>query len=148
MKGRPTYFIRLDQISYLTDGCIENGNRSFVSNSPSTIPYLGDDYSPTFKLRSQCIRSACETRHIPKIRMNPTQIFIAVSIAVLAVIALLVFFLGKRRKESRLTPLAGLAFGFVLAGIIFGDDRLIGYSLMAIGVLLAVIDIFRRSRSK
>ena len=80
--------------------------------------------------------------------MNTSQIFIAVSIVVLAVIALLVFFFGRSRKENRLTPLAGLAFGFVLAGIIFGDERLIGYSLMGIGVLLAVIDMYRRSRSK
>ena len=80
--------------------------------------------------------------------MNVSQIFIAVSIAVLACIALLVFFIGKSRKESRLTPLASLAFGFVLAGILFGDDRLIGYSLLGIGVILAVIDMLKRSKSK
>jgi hypothetical protein len=40
--------------------------------------------------------------------------------------------------------LASLAFGFVVAGIVFGNDnRLIGYGLMGIGVLLAVLDIFR-----
>jgi hypothetical protein len=70
-----------------------------------------------------------------------------VSIAVLALIALLVLFRGKSGKENRLTPLAGLALGFVLAGIIFGDDRFIGYSLLGIGVTLAVIDIFRKSKS-
>jgi hypothetical protein len=81
--------------------------------------------------------------------MNTSQIYIAISIVVLAAIALLVFFIGKSRKEKRLTPLAGLAFGFVLAGIIFGgDDRLIGYSLFGIGVIIAVIDIFKRSKSK
>jgi len=76
--------------------------------------------------------------------MNISQIWIAVSIVVLAVIALLVFFLSKNRKEKRLTLLASLAFGFVLAGMVFGNDnRLIGYGLMAIGVLLAILDIFR-----
>ena len=76
--------------------------------------------------------------------MNISQIWIAVSVVVLAAIALLVFFLGKNRKEKRLTVLASLAFGFVLAGIVFGNDnRLIGYGLMGIGVLLAVLDIFR-----
>lgn len=80
--------------------------------------------------------------------MNTSQIFIALSIAVLASIALLLFFVGKSKKGNRLTPLAGLAFGFVLAGIVFGDDRLIGYSLLGIGVILSVIDIFRRSQSK
>jgi hypothetical protein len=76
--------------------------------------------------------------------MNISQIWIAISLVVLAVIALLVFFLGKNRKEKRLTVLASLAFGFVVAGIVFGNDnRLIGYGLMGIGVLLAVLDIFR-----
>jgi len=80
--------------------------------------------------------------------MDTSQIFIAVSIAVLAIVALLVFSIAKSGKENRLTPLAGLAFGFVLAGIIFVDDRLISYSLLGIGVILSVIDIFRRLRSK
>jgi len=80
--------------------------------------------------------------------MNTSQIYIAISIVVLAAIALLFFFTGKSRKQNRLTPLAGLAFGFILAGIVFGDDRLIGYSLLGIGVIIAVIDIFIRSKSK
>ena len=80
--------------------------------------------------------------------MNISQIFIAVSIIVLAIVALLVFIVSKHKRENRLTPLAGLAFSFVLAGIIFGENRLIGYGLMGVGVLLAVIDIFNRSKSK
>jgi hypothetical protein len=80
--------------------------------------------------------------------MNTSQIYIAVSIAVLAVVALLVFFVSKNRKENRLTPLAGLAFGFVLAGILLGNDRLIGYSLLGVGVLLAVIDMCQGSRHR
>jgi hypothetical protein len=80
--------------------------------------------------------------------MNTSQIYIAISIVVLAAIALLVFFIGKSRKQNRLTPLAGLAYGFILAGIIFGDNRLIGYSLLGIGVSIAVIDMFKRLKSK
>lgn len=78
--------------------------------------------------------------------MDMSQVFIVVSITVLAIVALLVFFVARAGKERRLTPLAALAFGFILAGIVFGDDRLIGYSLLGIGVILAVIDIFRRSK--
>ena len=78
--------------------------------------------------------------------MSTSVAYIAVSIAALAIIAILVFFASKGKRENRLTPLAGLAFGFVLAGIIFGDDRLIGYSLMGVGVVLAIVDIFNRSR--
>jgi amino acid transporter len=75
--------------------------------------------------------------------MNISQMYIAVAIVVLLVIALLVSFTSKNRRENKLTPLAGLAFGFILAGILFSEDRLIGYSLMGVGVLLAVVDIFR-----
>lgn len=77
-----------------------------------------------------------------------SQIFIVVSIVVLVCIAVLAFFVGKSRRENRLTPLASLAFGFSLAGILFGDDRLIGYSLLGIGVVLGVIDMLRRSKSE
>ena len=77
-----------------------------------------------------------------------SQFYIAVSIAVLAVIALLFIISSKSKKQNRLTPLGGIAFGFVLAGIIFGDDRVIGYSLLGIGVILSVIDIFKRYKSK
>jgi uncharacterized membrane protein len=80
--------------------------------------------------------------------MNISQIFIAVSIVVLAVIALLVFFVRtKNGRENRLSPLASLAFTFTLAGILFSDDRLIGYGLMGVGVLLAVVDMFNKSRT-
>jgi len=75
--------------------------------------------------------------------MNLSQMYIAVAIVVLMILALLVFVFSKNRKVTRLTPLASLAFGFILAGILFGDNRSIGYSLMGIGALLAIVDIFR-----
>jgi len=80
--------------------------------------------------------------------MNISQIYIAISIVILAVIAFLVFFVNKNRKKNRLTPLASIAFAFVLAGIFFGDDRFIGYGLMGVGVLLAVVDIFNKSQNR
>jgi heme A synthase len=80
--------------------------------------------------------------------MNISQIYILISIAVLLIIGLLIFFVRKDKKSKRLTPLAGLAFGFILAGIIFGDDIIISYSLMGIGVILAIIDIFKHFKKK
>ena len=80
--------------------------------------------------------------------MNNTQIYIAISIAVLVVIAILIFIVQKRGRENRFTPLAGLAFGFILAGLFFDENRFIGYSLMGVGVLLAIIDIFRKPQKK
>jgi hypothetical protein len=75
--------------------------------------------------------------------MDIPQTYIAAAIVVLMVIALLVFFTSKNSKETRLSPLASLAFGFILAGILFADNGLIGYGLIGVGVLLAVLDIFR-----
>ena len=80
--------------------------------------------------------------------MEASQIYILISIIVLLIIAILFFFVKKNKnnKQKTLTPLAGIAFGFILAGIIFGDSRLVGYSLIGIGVLLAVIDIIIKLR--
>lgn len=80
--------------------------------------------------------------------MNISQIYIFVSVIVLTVVALLFFFVRKSGRENRLSTLASIAFAFVLAGILFGDDGLIGYSLMGVGVLLAVIEIFNKSKRK
>ena len=80
--------------------------------------------------------------------MNISQIYIAVSIIALAIVAFLVFFVSKNRKENRLTPLASLAFAFILAGILFGETRFIGYGLMGVGVLLAIVDIFNKVKTK
>jgi hypothetical protein len=80
--------------------------------------------------------------------MNISQIYIAVSIVVLAITAILVFVVSKNRKAKSLTPLAGLAFGFILAGLFVGDNRLIGYGLTGVGVILAVIDIYNKSKQK
>jgi len=78
--------------------------------------------------------------------MNASFFYIAFTLVVLVIVALIVFFAGGKREANRLTPLAGLAFGFVLAGLFFGENRLIGYGLFAIGVFLAVIDLINRSR--
>ncbi len=80
--------------------------------------------------------------------MTASVAFTVISIAVLAVVAIVVFLVRGKKAENRITPLASLAFAFILAGIIFGEDRLVGYGLMGIGVILAVADILNRSRIK
>jgi amino acid transporter len=80
--------------------------------------------------------------------MNTQLPYIILAIIVLLIVAALVFFVGKNKSNNRLTPLAGLAFGFILAGILFGENRILGYSLLGIGVILAVIDIIIKARQK
>jgi uncharacterized membrane protein len=72
--------------------------------------------------------------------MNTSQIYIIISVAALVFVVIL--FLAARKKGKKLTPLAGFAWALVLAGIIFSEGRLIGYSLMGVGVALAVIDMY------
>jgi hypothetical protein len=73
--------------------------------------------------------------------MATSGIFIVGSIVILVVIAAIWFFVARKKKQERLSPLAAIAFAFVIAGIAFGDDRLIGYGLMGIGIILAITDM-------
>lgn len=77
--------------------------------------------------------------------MESFQIYILILIIILLIIFLIIP-LKNRKRENKLTPVAGLSFAFILAGIIFGNSRLISYSLIGIGVLLAVIDIIIKLR--
>jgi hypothetical protein len=76
--------------------------------------------------------------------MNISQIYIAVTIVGFAVIAVLVLFGSKGKTQNRLTPLASLAFLFTLAGLFFGNNPFVGYGLIGVGVVLAVVDIYRK----
>ena len=80
--------------------------------------------------------------------MSASLPFILISISVIVIVAALFFFVSKNRDENRLTPLAGLAFGFILAGILFGENRFLGYGLMGVGVIIALIDIIDGARRK
>ena len=68
-------------------------------------------------------------------------LWIAVSIVALVVIvALLLISRRGGRQYPRPSNLALEGMSIVVLGIIFGDDRLIGYSFIGIGVLLSVVD--------
>ncbi|MGD9387330.1 MAG: hypothetical protein PVI87_03800 [Gammaproteobacteria bacterium] len=73
--------------------------------------------------------------------------YLAIGIAVLVALLFMVFLLGRGEEQKKLTPMAGLAFAFVIAGIAFGEARLLGYMLFTIGVILAMADIAQKSRS-
>ena len=80
--------------------------------------------------------------------MNASTAYIAIAIVTLVVIAILVFLVKKDKREKSLSPLASFAFAFVLAGIVFDENRWIGYGLMGIGVILAIIDMYKKSKDK
>ncbi len=76
--------------------------------------------------------------------MNPSQIYVLIAIVALAIVALVVFVLRKHKGRTKPTWLAEIAFMFVIAGIVLGENRLVGYGLMGIGVILALIDTVKR----
>jgi hypothetical protein len=63
------------------------------------------------------------------------------------VIAILAIYTGLSKKPRRLSKLAIIGFLLIISGVVFGDNRLIGYSLMGCGIILAVIDIFRKLKN-
>jgi hypothetical protein len=65
-------------------------------------------------------------------------LYIGISIA--AFIAILVLLVLNRRKVNRISTLTMLGMTMIVLGIIFGDSRWISYSLIGVGVLLAIID--------
>lgn len=74
-----------------------------------------------------------------------TQIYILIVIVSLAVVAITaVLITGKKHKP--ISKLGALSFSLVIAGIIFNNDRLIGYGLISAGLILSVIDIIKKSK--
>lgn len=76
------------------------------------------------------------------------RIYAALAIIVIALIFVLIYFSGKNRRHRKLSPIAGVAFAFIVAGIIFGEDRLLGYSLIGAGIVLAIWDIWNKGQKK
>ena len=75
-----------------------------------------------------------------------SELYLGIAIGGIVVVAVLVFLVGRKGQRSRLTPLAGLAFALIISGILFGEERFIGYGLMGVGVVLAVVDIIVRTK--
>jgi len=72
-----------------------------------------------------------------------------IAISIIALVVIMVLLLISRRKGKQLlnpSNLLILGMSFVVLGIIFGDDRLIGYSFIGVGVLLSVIDAIRNRK--
>lgn len=73
------------------------------------------------------------------------DIYIAIAIIVLAIIAILRWKKGQQKPLSRLTI---LAFAFIMGGFVFSDNQVIGYTFFGLGVLFGVIEIFNQTKSK
>ena len=72
-----------------------------------------------------------------------------IAISIIALVVIMVLLLISRRKGKQLlnpSNLFILGMSCVGLGIIFGDDRVIGYSFIGVGVLLSVIDAIRNRK--
>ena len=76
--------------------------------------------------------------------MDESLRYLAVSIAILAAVALLLFIAGRKKPREDLSGLVALSLALITAGMVFGENRLIGYGLIGAGILLAAIDIYLR----
>jgi hypothetical protein len=81
------------------------------------------------------------------ITLSSSQVYVGISSVVLVIATWMIFFAGRKGKENRLTPLAGLTFGLLLASLFFGHAKAIGYMALGVGAILAVVATIRRSRS-
>jgi len=71
--------------------------------------------------------------------------WIAISIIALVVIVVLLL-IARGRQYQQPSNLAILGMSLVVLGIIFGDNRLIGYPFIGVGIFLSVIDAIRNRR--
>jgi len=73
------------------------------------------------------------------------HLWIALSIIALVVIVV-VLLIARGRQYQQPSNLAIVGISLVVLGIIFGDTRAVGYSLIGVGVLLSVMEAVRNRR--
>jgi RsiW-degrading membrane proteinase PrsW (M82 family) len=76
----------------------------------------------------------------------PSTVYIVTAIIVLAIVAIFFIFVRKKTGQQQPSRIVFIALFLVIAGILFGEDRLIGYSLIGCGVLLSILDIYLNRR--
>ena len=79
---------------------------------------------------------------------NLTSFYILILVFALVAVVLAVFLIRKNKKQQRLSVLAAVSFAFIIASITLSESRIMGYSLMGIGVALAVVDIIVKLKVK
>jgi uncharacterized membrane protein HdeD (DUF308 family) len=74
--------------------------------------------------------------------------FIALSVIILIIIGILLIIAKKKDKKQQFSQLTMLGMVFIILGIVFGSDRLIGYSFLGAGVIIAVFDVVKNRKKK
>jgi drug/metabolite transporter (DMT)-like permease len=79
--------------------------------------------------------------------MTITNAYIIFALLVLLAIVGMLFLGNRFKKDKKFSPLAGLATAFIVAGIFFGNNMILGLSLLGVGIVLAGSDIIAKFRS-
>lgn len=75
--------------------------------------------------------------------MEELWLIIAIAAGIISIAVAIAFLTRKKKQTIQDNALLPLGITFVVLGIIFGDDRLVGYSFIGIGVLLSIISAVR-----
>jgi hypothetical protein len=73
---------------------------------------------------------------------------IAIAVGIVSIAIAIAFLTRKKKQAIQDNALLPLGTTLVILGIIFGDDRLVGYSFIGVGVLLSIISAVRGLRKK
>jgi hypothetical protein len=75
-------------------------------------------------------------------------IIMAIAVGVTLIAVAIAFLSRKKEQAIQDDALLTLGTALVVLGIIFGDDRLVGYPFIGVGVLLSIISAVRALRKK
>jgi asparagine N-glycosylation enzyme membrane subunit Stt3 len=85
---------------------------------------------------------------IGDVLMEELWLIIAIAVGIISIAIAIAFLARKKKQAFQDDTLLTLGTTLVVLGIIFGDDRLVGYSFIGVGVLLSIISAVRRLRKK
>lgn len=80
--------------------------------------------------------------------MNNISTVAYIAFIIIAATAGVILIIKTSAKNRKPTPLAGLAFLLVIAGILFGEEPWWSFSLLGLGVVMVLFDIFRNNKLK
>ncbi|MDH5483581.1 MAG: hypothetical protein OEY22_12005 [Candidatus Bathyarchaeota archaeon] len=76
------------------------------------------------------------------------ELWLIIAVGIIAIAVAIAFLTRKKKQAIQDDALLTLGTTLVILGIIFGDDRLVGYSFIGVGVLLSIISAIRGLRKK
>jgi len=80
--------------------------------------------------------------------MEELWLIIAIAAGIILIAITIAFLTRKKKQAIQDDALLALGITLVALGIIFGDDRLVGYSFIGVGVLLSIVSTVRALKKK